>query len=72
MSHGRATLTGKLSMTATFTGHFTLLHAANASRILTFSSYSFTYTGCFSASITYHTNNDGTSDVNLHVISTCD
>jgi hypothetical protein len=64
---GIATLNGKLSVTVNATGDFTLLHAANGLNGSKFSSYSFTYTaGCLSASISY-----GSSDVILHVVSTC-
>jgi T5SS/PEP-CTERM-associated repeat protein len=68
---GRALLNGKLSVTVSVTGDFTLLHAANGFNNTQFSSYSFTYTGCLSASVSYRNNNDGSSDVILHVISTC-
>jgi T5SS/PEP-CTERM-associated repeat protein len=64
---GGATLNGKLSVTVNVTGDFTLLHAGggriNDSK---FSSYSFTYIGCLSASVEY-----GSNDVVLHVVSTC-
>jgi hypothetical protein len=68
---GTALLNGKLSVTVSVMGDFTLLHAGNGFNNTTFSSYSFTYTGCLSASVSYRNNNDGSSDVILHVVSTC-
>jgi T5SS/PEP-CTERM-associated repeat protein len=69
---GRALLNGKLSVTVSVTGDFTLLHAGNGRNGTTFSSYSFTYTGCLSASVSYQDNPaTGSSDVILHVVSTC-
>jgi autotransporter family porin len=65
---GRATLNGKLSVTLNgfFTGDFPLLHASTL--LGTFSSYSFTYTGCLAPSIVYDRVN---GYVYLHVESTC-
>jgi hypothetical protein len=63
---GIATLNGKLSVTVSVTGDFTLLHAGNGFNNTRFSSYSFTYTGCLSASVSY-----SSTDVILHVVSTC-
>jgi T5SS/PEP-CTERM-associated repeat protein len=64
---GTGTLNGKLSVTVSVTGDFTLLHLGqgrvNDSK---FSSYSFTYTGCLSPSIRYVN-----GDVILHVESSC-
>jgi T5SS/PEP-CTERM-associated repeat protein len=68
---GRALLNGKLSVTVNVTGDFTLLHAGQGRNGTKFSSYSFTYTGCLSASVSYQDNPDGSSDVILHVVSTC-
>ena len=68
---GRALLNGKLSVTVNVTGDFTLLHAGQGRNGTQFASYSFTYTGCLSASVSYRDNSDGSSDVILHVISTC-
>ena len=67
---GIATLNGKLSVTLNgfFTGDFTLLHANGGLGTTSFSSYSFTYTGCLSPSIVY---NRANGDVILHVVSTC-
>jgi T5SS/PEP-CTERM-associated repeat protein len=65
---GRATLDGKLAVTLTgfFTGDFPLLHASTL--VGTFSSYSFTYTGCLAPSIVYDYTN---GYVYLHVEATC-
>jgi len=67
---GTARLNGKLSVTlnGTFTtpAVFHLLHAHTL--LYTFSSYSFTYTGCLSPSIVYHYD---TGYVDLHVDSSC-
>ena len=65
---GTATLDGRLSVTLTgfFTGDFPLLHASTL--VGTFSSYSFTYTGCLAPSIVYDYVN---GYVKLHVESTC-
>jgi T5SS/PEP-CTERM-associated repeat protein len=68
---GIATLNGKLSVTMSVTGDFTLLHAGNGRNGTEFSSYSFIYIGCLSASVSYQDNSDGSSDVILHVVSTC-
>jgi T5SS/PEP-CTERM-associated repeat protein len=64
---GGATLNGKLSVTVNSAGDFTLLHAAGGLGGTKFSSYSFTYNGCFSASVSY----DNGTDVVLHVVTTC-
>src|SRR5690348_14690995 len=63
---GIAQLHGKLSVTVNATGDFTLLHAGQGLNNTTFDSYSFIYTGCLSASVSY-----GSSDVIVHVVSTC-
>jgi T5SS/PEP-CTERM-associated repeat protein len=68
---GIARLNGKLSVTVNVTGDFTLLHAGQGRNGTTFQSYSFTYTGCLSASVSYQDNSNGSSDVKLHVVSTC-
>lgn len=68
---GTAALNGKLSVTVSVTGDFTLLHAGNGFNFTKFSSYSFTYIGCLSASVSYRNNSDGSSDAILHVVSTC-
>jgi hypothetical protein len=65
---GGAQLNGKLSVTVNSTGDFTLLHAAGGLGGTQFSSYSFIYNGCFSASVSYPVNG---TDVLLHVVSTC-
>jgi T5SS/PEP-CTERM-associated repeat protein len=68
---GTATLDGKLSVTLTgfFTGDFPLLHAAGGIMPnTTFSSVSFTYSGCLAPSIRYDYVN---GYVYLHVESTC-
>jgi hypothetical protein len=69
---GTAALHGKLSVTVSATGDFTLLHAGQGLNNTMFDSYSFTYIGCFSASVEYRNNSDGSSDVILHVVTTCD
>jgi T5SS/PEP-CTERM-associated repeat protein len=66
---GRATLNGKLSVTVNSAGDFTLLHAGGGIGTAQFSSYSFTYNGCFSVtSVEYDTTN---GNVILHVVTTC-
>jgi T5SS/PEP-CTERM-associated repeat protein len=63
---GTATLHDKLSVTVSATGDFTLLHASGGLGGTKFDSYSFTYIGCLSATVSY-----GSNDVILHVVSTC-
>jgi hypothetical protein len=69
---GAATLNGKLSVTlnGTFTtpAVFHLLHADGGLGTTSFSSYSFTYTGCLSPSIVYDRVH---GNVDLHVDSSC-
>jgi T5SS/PEP-CTERM-associated repeat protein len=65
---GTAALNGKLSVTVNSAGDFTLLHAGGGIGLTTFSSYSFTYNGCFSASVEYDRTN---GNVILHVVTTC-
>src|SRR5579884_516112 len=65
---GTAQLNGKLSVTVNSAGDFTLLHADGGIGTTPFSSYSFTYNGCFSASIEYDRTH---GNVILHVVATC-
>jgi hypothetical protein len=68
---GTAGLNGILSVTVNSAGDFTLLHADLGFGGTQFGRYSFTYNGCFFASVSYRDNNDGSSDVLLHVVATC-